>query len=79
MRSRLLRAGAVPALAALALFGHPPVAASPMLRSIMCGSGVVVTIPLRRAPRPGEDQPTYPGGCHAACLVRKGVLLGDES
>lgn len=79
MRSRLLRVGILPALGALALFGHPPAAASSMLRSTVCGSGAVVTIPLKRAPRPGDDQPSYPGGCHAACSVRKRALPGDEA
>lgn len=77
MRSRLLRAGVLPSLAALVLFGHPPVTASPMLRSMVCGSGAVVTIPMKRAPRRGDDQPSYPGGCHAACSVRKRALPGE--
>lgn len=77
MRSRLLGAGALPAITAIALFGHPPLAASPMLHVSLCGSGAVATIPLKRAPRPGDDQPGYPGGCHAACSVRKRLLPGE--
>jgi len=80
MRSSLLSFGTVPALVALALFGHPPASAgSIMLRSGLCGSAGIISIPLKRVPRSKDDQRPCSTGCHAACSARKRLLLDDDA